>query len=205
MFVHLRPSNWWWRYQQRRLEIKLSTLLDSEGETSPKTHAIVEDLSSVDFAIQYGRKAPPAFRRFVICAHRNGIEARHLRSLICTNALSIKERPHLKSINIWLWSLSAGLPLGLLGVWSTFQALVAIPDPVSQTSAFVICLGIAFVLYSFFWTTWSELFVNAPLAIHTSGKALRELTNKWHALDLSIFAESRTIKPSDKLPKSRGM
>lgn len=187
MFVNLRPSNWWWRYQQRRLEIKLSTLLDSEGETSPKTHAIVEDLSSVDFAIQYGRKAPPAFRRFVICANRNGIEARHLRSLICTNALSIKERPHLKSINIWLWSLSAGLPLGLLGVWSTFQALAAIPDPLSQTSAFAICLAMMVVLYSFFWAIWSDLFVNATLAIHSSGKALEKFTEKWHSTDLSKF------------------
>jgi hypothetical protein len=194
MFANLRPSNWWWRYQQRRLEIKLSTLLDSEGETSPKTHAIVEELSSVDFAIQYGRKAPPAFRRFVMCAHRNGIEARHLRSLICTNALSIKEQPHLKSINIWLWSLSAGLPLGLLGVWSTFQALAAIPDPLSQTSAFAICFVMMIVLYGFYWRSWSDLFVKAPLAIHTTGKALEALIRKWRDADPSTHAKFQAIK-----------
>ena len=203
MLANLCPSNWWWQYQQWRLETELSTLLESEGETSPRTRALVEDLSSVDFAIQYGRKAPLGFRRFVTYAHRNGIEVRHLRSLICTNGLSIEEQPRLKSINIWTWFLSTGAPLGLLGIWSTFQALAAIPDPFSQTSAFAICSGIVFVLYSFFWTTWNELFLKAPLAIHKSGKALGELTKEWCAINLSTSAQSRTINPSDQLTQKR--
>jgi hypothetical protein len=199
MFANLRPSNWWWRYQQRRLEIKLSTLLDSEGEGSPKTRALVEELSSVDFAIQYGRKAPLAFRRFVMYAHRNGIETNHLRSLISTNALCFQERPFLRSINIWIWFLSTGVPLCILGVWSTFQAFAAIPSPLSNTSAFLVCSGLALALYSFFWITWSELFVKAPLAIHSSGKALGELAKKWCSLHTSIFAKSRTSDSAKQL------
>ncbi len=179
MLANLRPSNWWWQFQKWRLETKLSTLLESEGEASPRARTLVEELSSVDFAIQYGRKVPLALRRFVMYAHRNGIEARHLRSLIFTNALSIQEQPLLRSINIWVWVLSSGLPLCFMGLWSTLQALTAIPDPASNATASLICFSSMLILYTFYWATWCELFIKAPLAIYKSGEILKVLADKW--------------------------
>lgn len=179
MLVNLRPSNWWWLYQQWRLETKLSTLLESEGETSPRTRALVEDLSSVDFAIQYGSKAPLAFRRFVMYARRSGIKTNHLRSLISTNALCFQERPFLRPVNIWVWVLSSGLPLCFIGLWSTLQALTAIPDPASNATASLICFLSMLILYTFYWATWCELFIKGPLAIYKSGEVLKVLADKW--------------------------